>query len=72
MEVGSVLLIGLGIKFFMALASVFAVISAIYMMDRIFKINVKGWLNEAGPVAQAIYFGARFIGLCLLFAAIMG
>lgn len=39
----------------------------LWYMDKAIGINFKKWLDGADHNAKAIYFSARFIGVCLLF-----
>jgi hypothetical protein len=67
----SVLLAGLGIKFFMAVVAVVFILLTINVMDKRFGISVKGWMEESSDLAKAIYFGLRMVALCFLFGTIM-
>lgn len=68
----SVLLVGLGIKLFMAIMAVICILLTISTMDKYFGIDVKGWLNESDEASKALYFGLRMVALAILFGNIMG
>jgi glutamate synthase domain-containing protein 2 len=67
----SVLLVGLGIKLFYAVVAVVFILLTIRVMDKLFGIDVKGWLQDSSDVTKAIYFGARMVALCYLFGSIL-
>lgn len=41
--------------------------TVLWYMDRAIGVNFKNWLRSANHHEKAIYFSARFVGVCLLF-----
>ena len=65
-----VMLIAMTFKLLVASIAFAGVRMAIANMDKAFKIDVKGWLNNASDVARAQYFGLRLLATCILFGLV--
>lgn len=64
------IIIGALAKLGMALIGLFMLFIALRVFDRLGRVNFRRSLNkiERHPIAAAVYFSARFLGVCFVLA----